>query len=57
MRAIQVVLFAAGVICFAAALFFVGQVAGDALWRAGVAFLLIDVACAKLWPVRHREPH
>lgn len=56
MRTLQVALFAGGVLSFAAAAFFVGQVMGDALWRAGVAFLLIDVAIVMLWPVRHREP-
>jgi hypothetical protein len=50
MRIRQLVLLALGVLSLAAALPFVGAVAGDALWRAGVAVLLVDIVCILLWP-------
>lgn len=50
MRNLQVALFGLGVAALLAAIPFVGAVAGDALWRAGVATLLVDVVCLQLWP-------
>jgi membrane protein implicated in regulation of membrane protease activity len=50
MRCLQIVLFFLGLALLLAAAFFVGAVAGDALWRAGVALLLVDVVCILLWP-------
>ncbi len=50
MRIVQIVIFAIGVLSFLAAAFFIGQGMGDTLWRVGVAAMLIDLACAKLWP-------
>jgi hypothetical protein len=50
MRTLQVGLFAICVLAFVLAIFFIGQEMGDVLWRAGVAFILIDLACIKLWP-------
>lgn len=50
MRVLQVLLFILGLAAFVAAVFFVGSVTGDALWRAGVALLLLDIVCIKLWP-------
>lgn len=50
MRSLQVALFVLAVLLLIAALPFVGGVAGDALWRAGVAALLVDLVCMRLWP-------
>lgn len=50
MRTLAVALFGLGVAALLAAIPFVGAVAGDALWRAGVATLLVDVVCLQLWP-------
>lgn len=50
MRLIQALLFIAAFAAFVAAVFFMGAVAGDALWRAGVALLLLDIVCIMLWP-------
>jgi hypothetical protein len=50
MRALQVVIFCVGVLSFLAAIFFIGAEMGDTLWRMGMAFLLIDLVCVKLWP-------
>ena len=50
MRILQVVIFALGVLSFVAAVLFVGQEMGDVLWRVGVAALLVDLLCIKLWP-------
>lgn len=52
MRAFQIVLFAAGLLCFLVAVFFIGTMTGDVLWRAGVSILLVDTVMALLWPVR-----
>jgi len=38
------------VLSFVTAAFFTGTIAGDALWRAGMAALLGDLVCLKLWP-------
>jgi hypothetical protein len=37
-----------------AALFFIGNEMGDTLWRAGIAILLLDLACMQLWPAGSR---
>jgi hypothetical protein len=50
MRNVQVGMFVLGVVLFPGALLFIGQEIGDTLWRAGVAAMLIDVACASVWP-------
>lgn len=50
MRRLQVALFVLALLLLVASLAFVGSVAGDALWRAGVAALLVDLVCLKLWP-------
>ncbi len=50
MRFLQVGLFLVGVVAFLAAIFFIGSDTGNTLWRAGVALLLIDIVCLRLWP-------
>jgi hypothetical protein len=50
MRIVQVVIFTLGVLSFLAAALFIGQETGDTLWRVGVAAMLIDLVCTKLWP-------
>jgi hypothetical protein len=50
MRVVQIVIFTIGVLSFLASVFFIGQGMGDTLWRAGVAAMLIVLACARLWP-------
>jgi uncharacterized RDD family membrane protein YckC len=50
MRRLHVALFVLAVLLLLAALPFVGGVAGDALWRAAIAALLLDVVCIMLWP-------
>jgi hypothetical protein len=52
MRYIQVILFFAAVLAFIVSLFFIGSVIGDALWRAGMAILLLDIVGIMLWPVK-----
>jgi hypothetical protein len=52
MRALQVALCVVAAVVFVASAAFVGSVAGDALWRAGVAALLLDAVCIMLWPRR-----
>ncbi len=55
MRQIQITIFVVGLISFIAALFFIGQVMGDALWRTGVACMLTDIALMKLFPPKERK--
>jgi Na+-translocating ferredoxin:NAD+ oxidoreductase RnfD subunit len=50
MRRLQVVLLVLALAALIAALFFVGTDTGDALWRAGIASLLLDIVVIKLWP-------
>jgi hypothetical protein len=50
MRNLQLSLLGLGVVSFLAAALFIGQNAGDTLWRAGVAILLVDLNLEKLWP-------
>jgi len=50
MRLLQVTLFIFALVAFVAATFFAGTEMGDILWRAGVAVLLLDLVCLKLWP-------
>jgi hypothetical protein len=51
MRTVQLGLFILGVLSFLASAFVIGQVMGDVLWRAGVAAMLVDLVCLRLWPV------
>ena len=55
MRLIQVILILVGLTAFLAAVFYVGTDTGDALWRVGVAALLLDIVCIMLWPARSRD--
>jgi hypothetical protein len=55
MRFLEVGLFLVGIAAFLAAIFFIGSDMGNTLWRAGVAFLLIDIVCLKLWPAPRRR--
>ena len=50
MRNLQVAIFILGVLSFLAAVAFIGQEMGDILWRLGVAAMLIDAVCTRLWP-------
>jgi preprotein translocase subunit SecF len=50
MRRLQVGLFVLALLLLLASLGFVGSIVGDALWRAGVAALLVDLVCMRLWP-------
>lgn len=50
MRYFQIVLFFGAALSFIIALFFIGTVTGDILWRIGVSTLLFDVVCIMLWP-------
>lgn len=50
MRYFQITLFLFAALSFITALFFIGSVTGDVLWRSGIAILLIDVVCIMLWP-------
>ncbi|MCU0234852.1 MAG: hypothetical protein MUE90_12580 [Thermoanaerobaculales bacterium] len=56
MRALQVALCVVAALVLVASAAFVGSVAGDALWRAGVAALLLDAVCIMLWPRRSGGP-
>jgi len=49
-RQLQVTLFVLALVAFIAALFVTGTEMGDILWRGGVAVLLLDLVCIKLWP-------
>lgn len=50
MRTLQVAVFVLGVGAFLASALFIGQGIGDTLWRTGVAAMLIDAVCTRLWP-------
>lgn len=50
MRYFQIVVFLVAALSFIIALFFIGSVMGDVLWRIGIATLLFDVVCIMLWP-------
>ena len=54
MRNLQIVLFVIAALSFIIAVFFAGTEMGDILWRAGIAILLLDVVCIKLWPDKAR---
>lgn len=54
MRYFQIVLFLSAALSFILSLFFVGTVAGDVLWRAGIAILLFDMVCIMLWQDKSR---
>jgi hypothetical protein len=49
-RKFQIIVFVLGALSFIAAAFCTGKIAGDALWRAGMAAMLGDLVCMKLWP-------
>ena len=53
MRQFQVFLFGAGVLAFLGSACFIGSNMGDTLWRTGVAVMLGDLVCMRLWPPRH----
>ena len=55
MHVVLIVIFALGVAAFLASVAFIGQGMGDTLWRAGVAAMLIVLACARLWPASKRS--
>lgn len=50
MRQFQVTIFILGVLSFIIAAFFIGKMMGDTLWRIGVAAMVFDIVCIKLWP-------
>lgn len=50
MRRYQIILFLVGAAAFVAAACFAGRMMGDTLWRAGIAVMLGDLVCIKLWP-------
>ena len=50
MRKFQIVLFVLGFAAFISSIFFIGTQDGDTAWRFGVAVLLLDLVCIKLWP-------
>ena len=50
MRIVQIVLFFIGLLSFLVAVFFIGQGTGDTLWRTGIAIILLDLACTRIWP-------
>jgi hypothetical protein len=50
MRTVQLILFGLAVVSFVAALGFIGDDTGDVLWRLGLALLLTDLVCIRLWP-------
>ncbi len=50
LRRLQIALFLLGAISFLAAIFFTGKQTGEDLWKAGVAFLLGDIALILLCP-------
>ena len=50
MRILQIGIFILGILSFLSALFFIGQVMGDVLWRVGISALLVDLVYIKLWP-------
>jgi hypothetical protein len=50
MRILQIGIFLFAVLSFLVSAVFIGQEMGDTLWRVGIASILVDLACAKLWP-------
>lgn len=52
MKNIQTILLHLGLAAFILSLFFVGSVAGDSLWRAGMAILMIDITIIMLFKPR-----
>jgi hypothetical protein len=50
MRQLQIAFFGIGVLSFLASAVFAGTQNGDTFWRAGVAFMLGDIALVLLWP-------
>jgi hypothetical protein len=52
MRWFQVALFLLGALSFLASLGFIGRQTGEDLWKAGVAFMVSDIAAILLWPAK-----
>jgi uncharacterized YccA/Bax inhibitor family protein len=52
MRLNQIIVAFLALAAFLAALFLVGTDTGDLLWKAGIAALLWDLVCIKLWPTQ-----
>jgi len=50
MRTTQIVIFWVGTLSFIASALFIGQQTGDTLWRAGLAAMMTDFVCTRLWP-------
>ena len=55
MRYFQIILFFIAALVFILSLFFIGDVVGDVLWRAGIAILLFDVVFIMLWQKKPKE--
>jgi hypothetical protein len=55
MRVSQIVVFVLASVSFLLSLFFVGQNAGDAFWRGGMAGMIGDIVLILLWPDRRRR--
>ncbi len=54
MRRFQIALFVLGTASMIGAAFGIGKDFGDTLFKAGIAFLLVDVVCMQLWPSAKR---
>ncbi len=55
MRIFQIVVFVLAIVSFLLSLFFIGQDAGDAFWRGGMAGMMGDIVLILLWPTRRRR--
>ncbi len=54
MRWFQIAMFVLGTASMIGAAFGIGKDFGETLFKAGIAFLLIDVMCIQLWPSAKR---
>lgn len=54
MRPLQIILFILGAASLIASAFGIGKDFGEALYKTGIALLLIDVVCIQLWPSAKR---
>ena len=52
MKIIQSLLLYLGLAAFILSLFFVGSVAGDSFWRAGMAILMVDITVIMMYKQR-----
>jgi hypothetical protein len=50
MKIFQIAVLLIGVAAFLVAAFSAGSWIGDVLWRVGVAAMLSDLVCIRLWP-------